>query len=111
MIRSYFGLKRNPFELREIELLPLQQEIHDTLKVHCQQGGLCLVLGVPGTGKSVIKQSLQQLPENQYLVATVGVLFLTAKDGMEDNLCRCGAHVRIIEAVQTAAEEMKGGSK
>ncbi len=31
------------------------------------------------------------------------------KDGMEDNLCRCGAHVRIIEAVHTAASEMKGG--
>jgi aerobic-type carbon monoxide dehydrogenase small subunit (CoxS/CutS family) len=29
--------------------------------------------------------------------------------GMEDNLCRCGAHVRIIEAVETAAKEMKGG--
>jgi aerobic-type carbon monoxide dehydrogenase small subunit (CoxS/CutS family) len=31
------------------------------------------------------------------------------KEGMEDNLCRCGTHVRIIEAVHTAAEEMKGG--
>ena len=30
------------------------------------------------------------------------------KEGMEDNLCRCGAHVRIIEAVHTAAKEMKG---
>jgi carbon-monoxide dehydrogenase small subunit len=30
-------------------------------------------------------------------------------EGMEDNLCRCGAHVRIIEAIQTAAKEMKGG--
>ncbi|MCX6303157.1 MAG: (2Fe-2S)-binding protein [Bacteroidia bacterium] len=30
-------------------------------------------------------------------------------DGMEDNLCRCGAHNRIIEAIQTAAKEMKGG--
>ena len=71
MIRSYFGLTRNPFDLREIDLLPGQQEIHDTLKVHCQQGGLCLVLGVPGTGKSVIKQALQRLPESQHLVATV----------------------------------------
>jgi aerobic-type carbon monoxide dehydrogenase small subunit (CoxS/CutS family) len=33
------------------------------------------------------------------------------KAGMEDNLCRCGAHIRIIEAVHTAAEEMKGGNK
>jgi aerobic-type carbon monoxide dehydrogenase small subunit (CoxS/CutS family) len=31
------------------------------------------------------------------------------KSGMEDNLCRCGAHVRIVEAIQTAAKEMKGG--
>jgi carbon-monoxide dehydrogenase small subunit len=31
------------------------------------------------------------------------------KEGMEENLCRCGAHVRIIDAVQTAAIEMKGG--
>jgi carbon-monoxide dehydrogenase small subunit len=30
-------------------------------------------------------------------------------DGLEDNLCRCGAHVRIIDAVQTAAKNMKGG--
>ena len=30
-------------------------------------------------------------------------------DGMEDNLCRCGAHVRIIEAIQTAARRMSGG--
>lgn len=30
------------------------------------------------------------------------------KEGMEDNLCRCGAHVRIIDAVQTASKEMKG---
>jgi MSHA biogenesis protein MshM len=72
MIRSFYGLTQNPFDARELKLLPHQQEIHDTLKVHCQQGGLCLVLGVPGTGKSVLKQSLQRLPENQHLVATVG---------------------------------------
>jgi MSHA biogenesis protein MshM len=71
MIRSYFGLTENPFALREIELLPHQQEIHDTLRVHCQQGGLCLVVGRPGTGKSVIKESLKTLPEKEHLVATV----------------------------------------
>ncbi len=71
MIRAFFGLTQNPFDRREFDLLPGQQEIVDTLKVHCQQGGLCLVLGVPGTGKSVIKQAVQKLPENQHLVATV----------------------------------------
>jgi aerobic-type carbon monoxide dehydrogenase small subunit (CoxS/CutS family) len=30
-------------------------------------------------------------------------------EGMEDNLCRCGAHIRIIEAIQAAGREMKGG--
>jgi len=72
MIRAFYGLTQNPFDARELKLLPAQQEIYDTLKVHCQQGGLCLVLGVPGTGKSVLKQALQRLPDNQHLVAAVG---------------------------------------
>lgn len=29
--------------------------------------------------------------------------------GMENNLCRCGSHGRIIKAIQTAARELKGG--
>lgn len=30
-------------------------------------------------------------------------------EGMEGNLCRCGAHKRIIEAIRAAAAEMRGG--
>jgi aerobic-type carbon monoxide dehydrogenase small subunit (CoxS/CutS family) len=29
--------------------------------------------------------------------------------GMDDNLCRCGAHNRIIQAIHAAAREMQGG--
>jgi len=29
-------------------------------------------------------------------------------DGMENNLCRCGAHIRIVQAIEDAAGEMKG---
>jgi aerobic-type carbon monoxide dehydrogenase small subunit (CoxS/CutS family) len=32
-------------------------------------------------------------------------------EGMEDNLCRCGSHVRIIDAIESAAKEMKGGGR
>jgi len=58
MIRSHFGLDQNPFGYENIQLLPQQKEIFDTLKVHAQQGGLCLLLGEPGTGKSVIKEAV-----------------------------------------------------
>lgn len=71
MIRAFYGLSENPFALRAIELLPMQREIEETVKVHCQQGGLCLVLGVPGVGKTVIKESLKTLPDSRHLVATV----------------------------------------
>ena len=30
---------------------------------------------------------------------------------MEENLCRCGSYARIVEAIKTAAKEMKGGGK
>jgi len=58
MIRAHFGLEQNPFAQADICLLPQQQEIFDILRVHCQQGGLCVVVGDPGTGKSIIKQAL-----------------------------------------------------
>ncbi len=30
-------------------------------------------------------------------------------EGLEENFCRCGAHTRIIDAVETASKVMKGG--
>ena len=71
---GYLDAHPRSFDSRELELLPYQQEIHDTLKIHRLQGGLRLVLRIPGAGKSVLKQSLQRLPENQHLVAAVAVL-------------------------------------
>ena len=32
-------------------------------------------------------------------------------DAMENNLCRCGAHKRIVAAIETAAAEMAKGAK
>ena len=44
MIRSHFGLQRNPFGPEAVTLLAHRQEVFDILRVHAQQGGLCLVL-------------------------------------------------------------------
>ncbi len=32
-------------------------------------------------------------------------------EGMDDNLCRCGSHLRVVKAIQTAAAEIKGGNE
>ena len=72
MIRSYFGLQKNPFDSEGIELLTHQREILEVLRAHCQQGGLCLVAGEPGCGKSVIKAALQAHDPKRLVTPTVG---------------------------------------
>jgi MSHA biogenesis protein MshM len=64
-------LSTNPFALESIVLLPQQQEIFETLRVHCQQGGLCVVVGDPGTGKSVIKHALVASDPKRLIVPVV----------------------------------------
>jgi type II secretory pathway predicted ATPase ExeA len=74
IIRAYYGLKDNPFSMEKISLLPHQEAIFEVLKVHTQQGGLCVIIGDPGTGKSVIKEAVkQQTDEDKHLiVASIG---------------------------------------
>lgn len=71
MIRAHFGLDKNPFAPDEIGLLTQQREVFDTLRVHCQQGGLCVIVGEPGTGKSVIKHALCQHDVKRMLTPVV----------------------------------------
>jgi len=54
-----FRLSKNPFSLDDITLMSHQQGVFDILNVHSQQGGLCLLMGEPGTGKSVIKEAIR----------------------------------------------------
>jgi MSHA biogenesis protein MshM len=71
MIRSHFGLKKTPFDTNATDLLDHQQGILEMLMVHAQQGGLCLVLGEPGTGKSAIKQALVERDPKRMLTPVV----------------------------------------
>jgi carbon-monoxide dehydrogenase small subunit len=83
-VRTIEGLARNG------QLHPIQEAFvaHDAL-----QCGFC----TPG----MILRAYSLLMSNP--APTRGEII----DAMEDNLCRCGAHVRILEAVQTAADAMK----
>ena len=58
-VTAWFAIERPPFSQDAVELLALQEEILQTVRVHCQQGGLCLILGEPGTGKSVLRNAIR----------------------------------------------------
>jgi MSHA biogenesis protein MshM len=72
MIRSHFGLEQNPFDPNKTTLLSRQKEIFDTLLVHTRQGGLCILIGEPGTGKSIIKEALQRHDQKKLITPTIG---------------------------------------
>lgn len=74
------------------KLHPVQQAFvdHDALQCgYCTPGMIMTTIGLLAKNPSPSKDEIVE--------------------GLEDNLCRCGAHIRIIDAVQTAAKEMKGG--
>jgi MSHA biogenesis protein MshM len=71
MIRAFYGIDINPFSIDKINLIEHQQEVYDILKVHSYQGGLCLVMGVPGTGKSIIKNAVNQNSDKTTLVINI----------------------------------------
>jgi MSHA biogenesis protein MshM len=72
MIRSWFGLAKTPFDADEITLLSHQQRIIDILGVHCRQGGLCVILGDPGVGKSYLKRAIQKNADKTQVVVSIG---------------------------------------
>ena len=72
MIRTYFGLSKNPFTIdKETTLLEHQQRHFDVIKVHSQQGGLCIIIGEPGTGKTVLKNAIIQHNPKQWITPVI----------------------------------------
>jgi aerobic-type carbon monoxide dehydrogenase small subunit (CoxS/CutS family) len=74
------------------ELHPLQKAfiMHDALQCGFCTSGMIL--------KAHSLLSKNPLPTQQEIL-----------QGMDGNLCRCGSHLRVVQAIQTAAKEMKGG--
>jgi len=78
--------------LKKGRLHPLQQAFVDHEALQC---GYCTP-GMILAAVALLKK--KPSPSRQEII-----------DGLEDNLCRCGTHGRIIDAVEDAARVMKGG--
>jgi type II secretory pathway predicted ATPase ExeA len=72
MIRPFYGIDTIPFTSEKADLLAHQQEVYDIIQVHAHQGGLCLLMGEPGTGKTVIKNTICHQATKMVLVVTIG---------------------------------------
>lgn len=55
----------------ETNLLAHQQRHFDVLKVHSQQGGLCILIGEPGTGKTVLKNAIISHDPKQWITPVI----------------------------------------
>lgn len=65
MMKSVFGITKEPFNRSELTLLSQQIKIVDIIKIHSQQGGFSVVMGEPGVGKSVLKEHLERFEKER----------------------------------------------
>ena len=60
MINAIWGISKAPFQRDKLTLLPQQQTILDIIKIHAQQGGFSVIIGEPGVGKTVLRETIEQ---------------------------------------------------
>ncbi len=65
MIKSLFGITKEPFNRSELSLLSQQKKILDIIKIHSQQGGFSVIIGNPGVGKSVLREHIENLQKER----------------------------------------------
>ena len=65
MIKQTYGITKIPFLQSDLSLLPHQQEVADIVNIHSQHGGLCVITGDPGVGKTVIKMELEKQAQSK----------------------------------------------
>ena len=85
-------------EVVTIEGLEKGGKLHPVQKAFVQHDALQCAFCTPGmimTGVAMLTTNPQ--PTREQIIR-----------GLENNFCRCGAHTRIIDAIQSAATEMRG---
>ena len=88
-------------EIITVEGLAQNGELHPLQKAFIEHVGFQCGYCTPGmilTAYSLLAQN--PAPTRQEIIA-----------GMDENLCRCGAHTRIVASIEAASRNMKGGMK
>ena len=88
-------------EITTIEGLARNGALHPLQKAFIEHVGFQCGYCTPGmilTAYSLLAQN--PAPTRQEIIA-----------GMDENLCRCGAHTRIVASIEAASRKMKGGMK
>ena len=86
-------------EVITIEGLAVDWKLHPVQKAFAEHDALQCGYCTPGMIMNAVGMLLKNPQPSEKDI----------RDGLEFNLCRCGAHVRIVKAVEEAAKEMKGG--
>lgn len=69
MLKAILGTTQEPFCCATPALLPQQQAMAEMLSIHANAGGgLSLIIGQPGVGKSVLREHIQSLGEQRDIV-------------------------------------------
>ena len=61
MINAIWGITSLPFQRTPSMLLAQQKEVLDIIQIHAQHGGFPVVIGQPGTGKTVLREHIENL--------------------------------------------------
>ncbi len=69
MLKAVLGISKEPFSHTQPALLSQQQEIANMLSIHANAGGgLSVIIGNPGVGKSVLREHIERLAQERDIV-------------------------------------------
>lgn len=103
MIKTTFGLTREPFYRSDLALLPQQAEALEMIRIHAQHGGFSVIIGNPGVGKSVLREHLEQLGKER---DTVVVSFTQTMHTYQPILKQLAASLQLSVAAGDIEKEL-----
>lgn len=103
MIKSTWGLTKEPFYRTDCALLPQQAEAMEMVKIHSQHGGFSVIIGHPGVGKSVVREHLEQRGKER---DTVVISFTQTLHTYQNILKQLAESMQLSVAMKDAEKEL-----